>query len=86
MKKVPYGDQFINDSVVKLSTVYQKYKVKTHADRAASEHVSAARAHAHGPVVVMYTKMKMHTRSIYRLLCSVIVAMAIKKWSIAIDV
>ena len=42
MKNVPSGDHAINVSVVKLSKVYQKYRVKTHIDSAVSVQVSAA--------------------------------------------
>jgi len=42
IKNVPCGDHAIKVSVVKLSTVCQKYKVNTQAARAESEQVSAA--------------------------------------------
>ena len=53
MKNVPDDDHAIKLSVVKLSTVYQKYRVKTHIERAVSVQVSAAYAQAQGPEVVM---------------------------------
>ena len=42
MKNVPAGLHYISESVVKASTVYQKYKTKTMEDKAASQQVSAA--------------------------------------------